>query len=109
MVSLLRRAPRAPAGQPACVSRDYLHLSAADLAHRPARPDEAGVVDSVLEFLVPDRVANQPAKLAIARRRAQRTAQVPLAAREQARPQTAVRRQPDSIAGRAEGLADRAD
>src|SRR5690348_14851568 len=83
--------------------------STADLAHRPTGPDEAGVVDLVLELLVAHREAEQPLQLGVRGAVAQGRLQVPLAPREEARAQLTVGRQADTVAGRAERLRHRID
>src|SRR3954451_19106338 len=84
-------------------------ISAADLAHRAACPYEAGLVDPVLQLLVRDGVPDQALELRVGGAGAERRLQIPLAAREQARAQLAVRGQADAIAGGAERLRDRVD
>src|SRR5262245_40775706 len=73
-------------------------LSAADLAHRAAGPDKAGVVDSGLELLVCQRVAIRFLELGIAGAVAQRRLQIPFGAREQRGAKPTVGREPDAVA-----------
>src|ERR671933_972847 len=83
--------------------------SAADRAHRARRLHEARLVHAVLELLAPDRLADDPHDLVVARAVAQRRAQVGLVEGEQARAQAPVRGQADAVAVAAERLADGVD
>src|SRR3954471_9344085 len=82
---------------------------AADLRHRSRRTDEAAVVDLVLELLVGDRELQELREPVVGGAVAQRRLQIPLAAREKAGPELAVRREADPIAARAERLGDGID
>src|SRR3954454_2435344 len=83
--------------------------SAADGRHRALGLHEAGLVDVVLEFLAPHRVAHDALELRVAGAGAKRAAQIGLVEREQARAQPSVGREPDAVAVAAEGLGDRVD
>ena len=72
------------------------------------RADEAGVVDLVLQLLVPDGEANRLLQLRVARARARSGSLMPQSpAREETRAELSVGGQPDAVAGRAEGLGHR--
>src|SRR5919202_2330418 len=72
-------------------------LLTSDLRHRPARPDEAGVGDPVLQLLVADGEANVPLELLVRGAGAERGLQIPFAPREETRPELAVRGQADAV------------
>src|SRR5262245_23674172 len=82
---------------------------AADLRHRARCADEAGLVDAVLELLVLHGPAEDSLELLVGGAVAERRLEIPLAAREEARPELAVRGQAEAIAGGAERLGDRVD
>src|SRR4051794_19514848 len=83
--------------------------SAADRAHRARRLHEPRLVDTVLELLAPDGLADDPRDVVVARAVAQRRAQVGLVDREQARAQAPVGGEADAVAVTAERVADRVD
>src|SRR5207237_4825289 len=84
-------------------------LLAPDLAHGTGCPHETGIVDAVLELFVTNGKADQLGEPLVARSVPQRRLQIPLAAREQARAELAVRGQADPVAIGAERLRDRVD
>src|SRR3954471_5680611 len=104
-------APSRPSGSSRCArpARRPAAASGPNRAHRPCRLDEAWLVDVVLELLAPPRVAHDPLEVGFGRPAAQRLAQVGLVEREQARPQLAVRGQPDPVAVTAERLGHGVD
>src|SRR5215218_1002739 len=76
-------ASRAPVSQESRADRDdggeVTFGSAADLAHRAAGSDEAGVVDFVLQLLVRDRPAEERLELGLGGAFPKRCLEVPLA------------------------------
>src|SRR5947208_4556932 len=85
------------------------HPSAANLRHRSAGANEAWIADPVLELLVPDRAPHGLCDRIVGLPRPQHCLQIPLAAREEARAQLPVGRDPDPVAGGAERLGNRVD
>src|SRR5580704_18684627 len=84
-----------------------MKLLAADGGHAASGLDEPGLADVVLQLLEPDRVADDPRELVVVGSVAERTAQVGLVQREQARAQVAVGRQANAVTIAAERLGHR--
>src|SRR5947208_14234102 len=84
-------------------------LLTADLGHRSACPDKAGIVDLVLQLLVGDGEPDQLLEPLVGGAVAERRLQVPLAAGEEAGAELSVGGQPDPVARRAERLRHRID
>src|SRR2546427_333405 len=82
---------------------------APDLGHALGRLDESRLVDEVALLFAPDRGLDHRSEVIVRDARAHQVAQRGLVQREEARAQAALGRQPDSVAGGAEGLADRGD
>src|SRR2546423_7098362 len=90
-------------------SGDPIRCSAADLGHRSTGADEAWIADSVLQLLVPDCAPHRVREGVVGCARPQHGLEVPLPAREEARPQLPVGGDPDPVAGGAERLRDGVD